>query len=115
MLPGQAAKATVEIPVAPLFFAWGEVDTTPVVVGEDDVDAALSAGTASFTVWTVPWSQLALLAVLIGAFFLVRALRRRNAARTQAKIDAAVAAATGKTGADSATSAAGGRDGAAGP
>ena len=94
VLPGQAATTTVEIPVVPLFFAWGDVVATPSVVGEDDVAATLSAGTASFTVWTVPWSQLALLALLVGGFFLVRTLRRRNAARVQAKIDAAVAAAT---------------------
>lgn len=104
VLPGQAAVETVEIPVVPLFFAWGEIATTPVVVGEDDVDTPLSAGTASFTVWTVPWSQLALLAALIGAFFLIRALRRRNAARVQARIDAAVAAAAvGRTGTGPAT------------
>jgi hypothetical protein len=115
VLPGQAAKATVEIPVAPLFFGWGRIDASPVVVGEDEVDAALTAGTASFTVWTVPWSQLVLLLAIIGAFLLVRALRHRSAARTQARIDAAVAAATGRTGADPETSAVGGRDGAAGP
>jgi hypothetical protein len=104
VLPGQAAVATVEIPVAPLFFAWGEIATTPVAVGEDEIDTTLSAGAASFTVWTVPWSQLALLAALIGTFFLFRALRRRNAARVQAKIDAAVAAATaGRTGTGPAT------------
>jgi hypothetical protein len=103
VLPGQATVATVEIPVTPLFFAWGEIATTPVVVGEDEIDTALSAGTASFAVWTVPWSQLALLAALIGAFFLIRALRRRNAARVQARIDAAVAAAAGRTGTGPAT------------
>jgi hypothetical protein len=103
VLPGQATVATVEIPVTPLFFAWGEIATTPVVVGEDEIDTALIAGTASFAVWTVPWSQMALLAALIGAFFLIRALRRRNAARVQARIDAAVAAAAGRTGTGPAT------------
>jgi hypothetical protein len=104
VLPGQAAVVTAEIPVAPFFYAWGEISTTPVVVGEDDVATVLSGGTTSFTVWTVPWSQLVLLAALVGAFLLVRALRRRNAARVQARIDAAVAAATaGRAGTPPAT------------
>lgn len=94
VLPGQAAETTLEIPVAPLFFAWGDVVVQPTVVGEDDVTAALTAGTASFTVWTVPWSQLVLLLLVVGLIVLVRVSRRRNAARVQAKIDAAVAAAT---------------------
>lgn len=94
VLPGEAADAVVEIPVAPLFVAWGDVVTTPQVVGEDAVDAAIEVGTASFTVWTVPWAQLALLAAVAGAFLLVRALQRRSARTVQARIDAAVAAAT---------------------
>lgn len=96
VLPGQATVTTVEVPVAPLFFAWGDVVVTPTVVGEDDVDVTLTPATASFTVWTVPWSQLALLVLVLGALLLARASRRRSAARVQAKIDAAVAAATGK-------------------
>lgn len=94
VLPGQAATTTLDIPVTPLFFARGDVEVTPVVVGEDEVDSALMAAHAAFTVWAVPWSQLALLALAVGLFFLVRRLRRRNAARVQARIDAAVAAAT---------------------
>jgi cytochrome c-type biogenesis protein CcmH/NrfF len=41
----------------------------------------------------VPWAQLALVLLVVGAFVMVRVLRRRNAARVQARIDAAVAAA----------------------
>lgn len=93
ILPGQAQSTTVEVPVWPTFFSWGTVTATPLVVGEDEVNAALAATTAEFTVWTIPWSQLALLALLVGGFFAIRALRARSAARVQARIDAAVAAA----------------------
>jgi hypothetical protein len=93
VLPGTSASTTVTIAVAPLFFTWGDVAVTPSVVGEDDVDATLSAASLSFTAWTVPWAQLALVLLVVGAFVMVRVLRRRNAARVQARIDAAVAAA----------------------
>ncbi|MFN3865738.1 MAG: hypothetical protein ACK4MD_03385 [Demequina sp.] len=93
VLPGEAVAATIEIPVAPLFRTWGDITATPLVVGEDDVEVALTPSTVEFKVWTIPWSQLVLMLVLVGAFFAVRALRRRNAARMQARIAAAVAAA----------------------
>lgn len=99
VLPGDVTTTTIEVPVAPLVRSWGEVTVTPVVVGEDDVaGAALTAATASFTVWTVPWSQLVLVLAVVGASLLVRNLRRRGAARVQARIDAAVAAATAGAG-----------------
>lgn len=94
ILPGQVATATVEVPVAPLVYSWGAIRSTPAVVGDDEVATALAEATASYKMWTMPWSQLALIALLVGVFFLVRALQRRSAAQTQAKIDAAVAAAT---------------------
>ncbi|KGM15350.1 hypothetical protein N867_09405, partial [Actinotalea fermentans ATCC 43279 = JCM 9966 = DSM 3133] len=95
VLPGTTTTSTVEVAVPPLVMAWGEVTVTPVVVGEDDLGgAALSPATASFTVWTVPWSQLALLLALVAGVLLARRARRRSAARVQARIDAAVAAAT---------------------
>lgn len=98
VLPGDVTTTTIEVPVAPLFRSSGEVTVTPVVVGEDDVaGAALAAAAASFTVWTVPWSQAVLVLAVVGAFLLVRGLRRRSAARVQARIDAAVAAATAAT------------------
>lgn len=98
VLPGSAADATVEIRVLPLFLTRGEVAITPSIVGEDQLDATLSAVSVPFTVWAVPWAQLALLALVIVAFVLVRVLRRRAAARVQARIDAAVAAAVANSG-----------------
>lgn len=93
ILPGQSAAGSGEIAVWPLFVGRGEIVATPVGVGEDAVPAALTPGTAEFRVWTVPWSQLVLLALLVAAPFLVVRARRRSAARVQARIDAAVAAA----------------------
>jgi hypothetical protein len=73
-----------------VFFGWGEVSVTPVVVGEDDVPPT-TASAASFTVWVIPWAQLCLLALLVFGFLMIRMSRRRSAARVQARIDAAVA------------------------
>ena len=94
VLPGQAAAATTEVRVWPLFRATGEIVATPTVVGEDEVPGALLPTAVPFTVWTVPWPQLLVLALLVGAVVLVVRARRRSAARIQARIDAAVAAAT---------------------
>jgi hypothetical protein len=90
VLPGQRSTATVELEVWPVFFGWGEVSVTPVVVGEDEVPPT-PATAAPFTVWTIPWAQLCLLALLVFGFLLIRMVRRRSAAKVQARIDAAVA------------------------
>lgn len=92
VLPRQEMLTSVAIPTWPLVLGSGTVELSPLVVGEDDV-AAPAAASASFTVWTIPWAQLALVAVLIGGFLLLRFARSRSTARVQARIDAAVAAA----------------------
>ncbi|MBU4337564.1 MAG: DUF916 domain-containing protein [Actinobacteria bacterium] len=94
ILPGQSTTAQVELTAWPLLVSRGQVSVTPGVVGDDAVDAELSPVVVGYTVWTVPWSQLALLVLLAGAVLAVRLLRRRAARKTQALIDAAVAAAT---------------------
>lgn len=94
ILPGQGVPVTTELSAWPLGRSTVEVTVVPAVVGEDDVDAALLPATVTVTSWTIPWAQLASLAALVGGVLLVRRLRRRSAARTQARIDAAVAAAT---------------------
>lgn len=96
VLPGQSAAGSVTLEVWPLFLGRGEVTATPLVVGEDVVPAALLPTTTEFRVWTVPWSQLVLLVLLVATPLLVVRARRRSAARIQARIDAAVAAAAGE-------------------
>ncbi|MCR2794037.1 DUF916 domain-containing protein [Microbacterium sp. zg.Y625] len=91
ILPGRRAVSSVELTGWPLVFGWGEVTVTPLVVGEDDIAAPTETASTTFTVWTIPWAQLALLALLVVAFFVIRRQRRRSRALMQARIDAAVA------------------------
>ena len=94
ILPGRSASTVVELPVVPLFRVGGDVVTRGSVVGDDDVDVSPRPRSVSFTVWAVPWAQLLLVALLAGGVVAARVLRRRSAARVQARIDEAVALAT---------------------
>ncbi|MCR2786090.1 MULTISPECIES: hypothetical protein [unclassified Microbacterium] len=98
ILPGQAAVETVELVIWPLALTSGTLTADPSLVGTDTADTTLSPASTAFTVVTVPWSQLALVVLVLCAAFLVRALRRRSAVRIQARIDAAVASATAQDG-----------------
>ncbi|UZN03465.1 hypothetical protein [Cellulomonas sp. S1-8] len=93
VLPGQSAVVEASLPVWPVVRVTGHVDVRPWVVGEDVVDAAMRAGSAPVTVWAVPWPQLALLVLVVGAVVLVRWWRRRSARQVQARVDEALAAA----------------------
>ncbi|MCC2313428.1 COG1470 family protein [Cellulomonas xiejunii] len=93
VLPGQSALVEAELRVWPLVRVTGHVDARPWVVGEDVVDAALRGGSADVSVWAVPWSQLALLVLVVGGVLLVRWRRRRTAQQVQARVDEALAAA----------------------
>jgi hypothetical protein len=97
VLPGESAAVSVRLPVTPLFRTSGQVASTPSVVGEDGLRAEMVGATSAFEVWTVPWSQLVLVLALAGAVAATVLLRRRSAARVQARIDAAVAEATART------------------
>lgn len=94
ILPGQTAAVTVEVPIWPTFFSSGTIVTTPLRVGDDQIDSSLTAATTDVSVWTIPWSQLALLIALVLTVLLIIGLRRRQARLIQARIDAAVAAAS---------------------
>lgn len=96
VLPGDGAPGTVQLEVWPMFVAWGAVSAEPVVVGEDDVDAELRSGSVGFLLPAIPWPTLLYLALIVGAVLLLRAQRKRSAACIQARVDAAVAAATAK-------------------
>lgn len=93
VLPGGSTVVTSELRTWPLVRATGHVDVRPWVVGDDVVDAAMRTASAQVTVWTVPWSQLALLVLVGGGVLLVRWLRRRSARQVQARVDAALEAA----------------------
>ncbi|MFG6504052.1 hypothetical protein [Microbacterium sp. P05] len=94
ILPRQQAASSVAVDVWPLFFTWGDVTAVPVIVGEDAVEAELVTVTTPFTAWTIPWSQLVLLALLAVAVVVALRARRKAEARVQSRIDAAVAAAS---------------------
>lgn len=93
VLPSQSASQEVELDAWPTVRATASVSVTPGVVGEDEVDAALTDAVASVVVWTIPWSQLALVLLVVGGVLAIRWFRRRSAARVEARIAAAVAAA----------------------
>ncbi|WP_069387674.1 COG1470 family protein [Cellulosimicrobium cellulans] len=93
VLPRQEAAGVVVVDAWPLGRLTGDVTATPLVVGDDEVSARLVQTGASYALWAVPWLHLAILALVVGGVLGVRQLRRRREARTQARIDAAVAAA----------------------
>ncbi|MGW6003895.1 WxL protein peptidoglycan domain-containing protein [Oerskovia enterophila] len=93
VLPGQNTGGTVVLDgVWPLGKVSGDLTTTPLVVGDDVVEVTLSPVAATYGAWALPWVQLGSLLVLVGLVLGVLRARRRREARTQARIDAAVAA-----------------------
>ncbi|TQJ30620.1 hypothetical protein [Microbacterium sp. SLBN-146] len=95
ILPRQSTSVTETFTVWPVFMTFGEVTATPTIVGSDDpVTTELTPTTTSFTAWTIPWSQLVILVILAALITFIVWSRKRSESRTQAKIDAAVAAAT---------------------
>lgn len=93
VLPGASAGGTVEVPAWPLLRATGTVTVDPAVVGEDQVDSALSSGSATVTAWMIPWPQLVLVCTLVALILGIRRLRQRREAAVRRRIAAAVAAA----------------------
>jgi len=93
ILPGQTSPAEVRIPVWPLLLVEGSARVQPSAVGEDVIESALAAASSEFTAWTIPWSQLALIAGVILLVLGIRRARSRATTRMQARIDAAVASA----------------------
>ncbi|MFG6503284.1 hypothetical protein [Microbacterium sp. P05] len=94
ILPGQAIETVVTMEVWPSIWSFGDLAVTPTVVGEDAIDIGLAPASVSFTLWSIPWSLIALLVAGACAALIWRRARRRARQRTQSLIDAAVAAAT---------------------
>lgn len=91
VLPGATATQRIEMPLAPLFFAAGEVTVTPVSLGDDRVPLP-EAASAGFSTPAVPWSSLAVVVLGAGILGLVAILLVRGRGRTQRRIDEAIAA-----------------------
>lgn len=94
VLPGAGVEVVTRTEAWPLVFGSGDVSVTPSLVGEDVADAELAAVSTPFSIWMMPWSQLALLVLAAGAVVLIVRGRRRSRARVEERIQAAVAAAT---------------------
>jgi len=95
ILPGDSVSHSVQVPTWPTVHARASLTSTPSTVGEDVVDVPLGVAESTTGVWALPWSQLAVLALLGGALLLFRRHRRRAAQKVEDRIAAAVAAAKG--------------------
>ncbi|WP_449385933.1 hypothetical protein [Cellulomonas soli] len=91
ILPGKAVTVAAELATWPTVRSSGSVTVQPGVVGDDELDAALVTASTGVSVWTVPWSQLVLLVLVVGALVGGRWARRRRAVQFQARVDRAVA------------------------
>lgn len=92
LLPDNSLNLSVESPnVWPLFRTTVTVRLNPVPAREGDViDPDAAAYTASVTIWTIPWTQLMVLALLVGGFFALRSTRRRRRRREDERVERAV-------------------------
>lgn len=99
ILPGRAVTVEADLRAWPAVRSTGQIEVRPGVVGDDALAVVLLTESSGFGVWTVPWAQLALVAVVVALLLVVRRTRRRAAARVQARIDAAVAEARTEQGA----------------
>ncbi|MGN9910299.1 hypothetical protein ACTMTJ_22355 [Phytohabitans sp. LJ34] len=81
-LPGGTREVDLRVPgVWALGRLRTTVELTPAVFAGDTSGAEIRPTTATVTVWTLPWPQLILAAILIGAFFALSILIRRRRRR----------------------------------
>ncbi|MEE6262610.1 WxL protein peptidoglycan domain-containing protein [Plantactinospora sonchi] len=89
ILPGDAVQATVRLPgVPPLFRLTVTTTVVPTAVEGQVLEPPPGAVSEAVTVWAVPWLQLLLVALVVGAVWallMVRRHRRRRAARRLAQ------------------------------
>lgn len=98
ILPGQSVSGRVVLDgVWPLGPTSLSASVTPVAVGDDIVNGPLTSAQTETSFWAVPWIQLAILLLLVLALWWRRRRKSRSEKSTQARIDAAVAAAVKET------------------
>ncbi|WP_413452434.1 hypothetical protein AA0Y32_10785 [Georgenia phoenicis] len=97
ILPGQRLSVRTEVRHWGLVRSTGEVRVDVAPVGEDQVEAELEQSRTDLAAWTLPWTQLVLLLLLLLAAPGWRRYRLARARRIQHQIDEAVAAARADT------------------
>jgi hypothetical protein len=90
LLPGNSLTLSTDVPAWATLHTSTNVRLVPKPVREGDDFAELGTVAASTGDWVVPWSTLALLALAGAGAGGAVAVRRRQAAREQGRIDAAV-------------------------
>lgn len=95
LLPDNSLSFSVEVPgVWPTFRTSGSVQLQPIPTREGNVfDPDTTPTAASASTWAVPWTQLALLLLLVGGPFTLRWVRRRRRRREDERVREAVEAA----------------------
>jgi hypothetical protein len=89
-LPGGSRQVDVRVTGV-----WGlgplrtTVDLTPTLLDGDKSGAEIRPASASVTVWTLPWPQLILMAVLVAAALALRTVNRRRRQRLATLLDRA--------------------------
>jgi hypothetical protein len=77
LLPGDTVTSELTIPAAPLMLLFGDIEVSPLAVGEDDV-AIPDAASEEFTALAVSWTSVAVVLIVIGGVVLAVVLRRRS-------------------------------------
>lgn len=94
ILPGQHASAQLEFEAWPLGPLEARMTSQQQIVGEDDVDIAPQAVTATVSFWAIPWAQLVVLVLLVAlAGGIIGARKRHKKAIAKAVADAKAEAA----------------------
>lgn len=94
ILPASSAPGSLDLEVLPLVRSWANLEVTPQGVGQDQVPAQLAGFEDVIIRWTMPWSQLVLIALIVVGFRAWKIRRRRSADRLEARIEAEVSART---------------------
>ncbi|PWD51819.1 hypothetical protein C8046_15365 [Serinibacter arcticus] len=94
ILPRQSVVTTVAPRTWPTFRTTGTLTVVPTTVGADEIPGDLPQAQVTYSAWTLPWSQLAAIVLLVGGLLLRRRVRRRRDLAVEARIKEAVEAAT---------------------
>ncbi|WP_422771446.1 WxL protein peptidoglycan domain-containing protein [Plantactinospora sp. WMMC1484] len=108
ILPGGAVRTTVRLRgVAPLFRLTVTTTVVPAAVEGQALDPHPAEASEEVTVWAVPWRQLLLVLLVLGAVGALLMLRRRRRRRAARNLAQAVAAAREQGRAEATATAAG--------